>query len=259
MGEHDQYPMLRDLAESAEEITVPAVIVRELLAERDALVGERNRHGSLYVEAIKDRDRLRAVVDTLSAMGSEYKHALEHVASCGGACNDCQRLARSALAHENLADFQLDAGELLLWRRLADLDAQAVAELRVRAEAAEAERDNLQTVVDGYVDDLSHIAFAVASHQGAVHHDDILGLVQGVVAERDRLRAVVTGALLAIETVLMDDHVDMGVPAADVLGRTVAALKKALGDCLDVAEEATDGHPDVEDTDVPFNDTGEGT
>lgn len=50
------------------------------------------------------------------------------------------------------------------------------------------ERDRLRAVIDGYVDDLSHIAFAVAGDRtGAVHHDDILGLVQAVVHERDQL------------------------------------------------------------------------
>lgn len=35
--EHEQYPTLRELAESADVIEVPAAIVRELFAERDAL------------------------------------------------------------------------------------------------------------------------------------------------------------------------------------------------------------------------------
>jgi uncharacterized coiled-coil DUF342 family protein len=56
-----------------------------------------------------------------------------------------------------------------------------------------AERDRLRAVIDGYVDDLSHIAFAVAPHAGAVHHDDILTLVQVVVGERDHLRTAATG------------------------------------------------------------------
>lgn len=69
---------------------------------------EVRRIEGLVSDLTAERDRLRAVVDEFAAMGSEYKHALEHVASCGGTCHDCQRLARSALAHENLAGFRLD-------------------------------------------------------------------------------------------------------------------------------------------------------
>jgi hypothetical protein len=85
------------------------------------------------------------------------------------------------------------------------------------------DRDRLVEALEGMKDTVS----------GATHRE--------VVADRDRLRKAMTGAVLAIETVLTEDHVDMGVPAGVVLGRTSAALKKALGDRLDVAEEATDG------------------
>jgi hypothetical protein len=49
-----------------------------------------------------------------------------------------------------------------------------------------------------------------------------------VVAERDRLRAAVEGALLAIETTLTGDNVDMKATTGELLGRTSAALKQAL-------------------------------
>lgn len=82
MDEHEQYPTLRELAESAEDgIEVPAVIVRELFAERDALVAERDRlltaldgttidATALVAERadLEDEvDRLRAVVEDITA------------------------------------------------------------------------------------------------------------------------------------------------------------------------------------------------
>lgn len=68
--------------------------------------------------------------------------------------------------------------------------------------------------------------------------------VRTLIAEQDRLRAAVIGAVLAIETVLMGDHVDMKMPATEVLGRTSASLKMALGGQLSMrppqtAEEGT--------------------
>jgi hypothetical protein len=56
-------------------------------------------------------------------------------------------------------------------------------------------------------------------------------------AELDGLRAVMTGTLVAIETILHDDHQDIGVGANVILGRTSAALKVAL----DWSPEAADG------------------
>ena len=49
-----------------------------------------------------------------------------------------------------------------------------------------------------------------------------------LVDDRRRLRKAIEGAVLAIETVLMGDHVDTGKSAAIVLGGAVVGLKKAL-------------------------------
>lgn len=80
MDEHEQYPTLRELADGAENvIEVPAVLVRELSAERDALAAERDHERGLRQgldrlantlfeerdEARGERDRLRAVVDVV--------------------------------------------------------------------------------------------------------------------------------------------------------------------------------------------------
>lgn len=52
--------------------------------------------------------------------------------------------------------------------------------------------------------------------------------LQTVSADRDRLRKVVQGSLIAIETILMGDHVDLGEGSGVILGRVSAALKRAL-------------------------------
>lgn len=56
--EHDQYPMLRDMVADAEYVEVPGVIVRELFAERDALMVQR--------------DRWRAAFDRIALDPAEY-------------------------------------------------------------------------------------------------------------------------------------------------------------------------------------------
>jgi chromosome segregation ATPase len=86
-------------------------------------------------------------------------------------------------------------GELLTrledWMRVATDRGTRITELEV-------EQERLQAVVDGYVDDLSHIAFAVAGDRtGSMHHDDILDLVRRVVTDRDRLSAEVTALSIA--------------------------------------------------------------
>lgn len=82
--EHEQYPMLRALTESAEEIEVPAVIVRELFAERDALVADRDRlladrpfqHAAILA-LTDERDRLQARLDAYEGDLKEWEHIEE--------------------------------------------------------------------------------------------------------------------------------------------------------------------------------------
>lgn len=70
---------------------------------------------------------------------------------------------------------------------------EATERMRIRAEQVEAERDHLQ-------DDLASVAMAVAGDRtGVIEQDDIVGLVREVVAERDRLRAVVEQAKVSVE------------------------------------------------------------
>jgi hypothetical protein len=102
-------------------------------------------------------------------------------------------------AHED-ADIVTGVKDLVAERdRLREVVAEVYFELgppqpRVEPEGVPAlvrkatdERDRLRAVVDGYVDDLTHIAFAVAGHKtGAVHHDDILSRVQATVTQRDQ-------------------------------------------------------------------------
>jgi hypothetical protein len=77
--EHDQYAMLRDLAAENEEIEVPAVIVRELFAERDELHVDLDECRAIAWQGVKfrarlagrinrveeERDQLQGVVDAL--------------------------------------------------------------------------------------------------------------------------------------------------------------------------------------------------
>jgi hypothetical protein len=85
MDEHDQYPTLRELAEGAEDvIEVPAVIVRELFAERDALVAERDHERGLRQgldrlanTLFEERDGARAERDRLRAAVARYKEFAE--------------------------------------------------------------------------------------------------------------------------------------------------------------------------------------
>lgn len=88
-------------------------------------------------------------VDTIAAMGSEYKHALEHVATCSGTCHDCQRLARSALAHENLADHKLQANSFFF---------DIVEALAFKVGALLVEQARMRTVVTGACGDLNDLA-----------------------------------------------------------------------------------------------------
>jgi hypothetical protein len=83
----------------------------------------------------------------------------------------------------------------------------------------EAERDRLQADLE---------------RQGAERDRDY----QRVVAERDRLRHTITGAVLALETVLVGDHVDMNMPAIEVLGRAATALKQSIGGRLSMRPPA---------------------
>ena len=77
----------------------------------------------------EERDDLREQLEAITAMAGEYKHALEHVANCGGTCQDCRRLARSALAHENLSDFRLHAvHRTKTGKVLTDADIVALAD-----------------------------------------------------------------------------------------------------------------------------------
>jgi len=51
---------------------------------------------------------------------------------------------------------------------------------------------------------------------------------EDLVADRDRLQAGVQGTVLAIESILTDDHHDMGVSTGEILGRVSAALRARL-------------------------------
>lgn len=59
-------------------------------------------------------------------------------------------------------------------------------------------------------------------------------------AERDRLRAVVKGSLIAIETIIHGDHVDLGVGSGMILGRVSHALKQALDGSGDMGGRLTE-------------------
>lgn len=53
-------------------------------------------------------------------------------------------------------------------------------------------------------------------------------LAENAQTEQERLRAAMRATVIAIETVLMGDHVDMKLTATALLGRTSAALRGAL-------------------------------
>jgi len=66
------------------------------------------------------------------------------------------------------------------------------ADLRHEVELAARRHAELSSALDIYADELSHIAFAVTGDRdGIIGFDQIVDLVKTVVAERDRLRAVV--------------------------------------------------------------------
>jgi hypothetical protein len=48
--------------------------------------------------------------------------------------------------------------------------------------------------------------------------------------ERDRLTEVIRGTVIALETILMDDQVDLGVPTRTILGRVSTGLQKTIGE-----------------------------
>lgn len=111
--------------------------------------------------------------------------------------SDLAALRRERVASDAEYIEQLEQLTLGLSATLADTETErdawkaTVTRMMEDEERLRDERDRLRAVVDGYTDDLSRIAFAVAGHRtGAVHHDDILGLVQSAVTERDRLRTV---------------------------------------------------------------------
>lgn len=103
------------------------------------------------------------------------------------------------------------------------------------------DEERLRAVLDGYIDDLSHIAFAVAGHRtGVVHHDDILGLVQSVVAERNRLRAALR--LIAIPPIHIPDVSEGCEGCARTARRALDGEDfSELADQLDGSAEPTDG------------------
>jgi len=83
------------------------------------------------LEKVQDeRDSLRAALADAMAAGQSME----------GQCNDLEDERDRLRA-------VVDADPVLV-ARLADLDAQAIAELRARAEVAEADRDRLRAVVD---------------------------------------------------------------------------------------------------------------
>ena len=88
--------------------------------------------------------------------------------------------------------------------------------LQAALNAVAAERDKLQEAVD------AERPFQLAN-------------LQALTEERDRLRLVIHAAVVAIETVLTGDNVDMKAMAGELLGRTSAALKQSLD------PEVTDG------------------
>jgi hypothetical protein len=69
------------------------------------------------------------------------------------------------------------------------------ADLRHEVELAARRHAELSSALDIYADELSHIAFAVTGDRDAIiGFDQIVDHVKAVVAERDRLRAVVDAA-----------------------------------------------------------------
>lgn len=75
------------------------------VVERDRLSKENARLDALHAE-----QRIRRIVAETSCEGltgqvKEMTHALDHVVACPTACADCRKVARSALDHENFADF----------------------------------------------------------------------------------------------------------------------------------------------------------
>lgn len=133
--------------------------------------------------------------------------------------------------------------------------------VHVHAAALIAERDRLRTDVDEYDDlllklsriltgtadalkgepgplrmhdwsDLAVVAAGVMGERNRQQHQRqiIDAALRDTVAERDRLQTVTRGAVVAIETVLIGDHVDMKIGISELLGRTSASLKQALGE-----------------------------
>jgi hypothetical protein len=70
------------------------------------------------------------------------------------------------------------------------------ADLRHEVELAARRHAELSSALDIYADELSHIAFAVTGDRdGIIGFDQIVDHVKAVVAERDRLKAVVKHAI----------------------------------------------------------------
>lgn len=125
--------------------------VRSLLLERDSLRGDMER-ADLLIDGLnetvggleedredwqelaetRDRDAValeralaleRRTLIEVAALGDEYKHTVEHVASCGGTCEDCKRLAQSALDHRNLDTILENEYLAVIEKERADLQA----------------------------------------------------------------------------------------------------------------------------------------
>jgi hypothetical protein len=83
----------------------------------------------------------------------------------------------------------------------------------------ETERDRLQTTLD---------TTRARAWEGLKFRTQLAGRAYRLEETRGRLRTAIEGAVLAIETTLTGDNVDMQVTAGELLGRTSAALKEAL-------------------------------
>lgn len=153
-----------------DEAEVPA-LAEKAMAERDRLRAEK-AHLVEVNAALRTRPDLAERAPLVLALVDERNQARSEVAAYGATVIRARVRVDEALG-ESPAGTLLDALEALI----AERD-------RLRAAV-----ENLRAVVQDYEDEMSHIGFAVANGRGAVHHDDILGLVRETADERDRLRA----------------------------------------------------------------------
>jgi hypothetical protein len=113
------------------------------------------------------------------------------------------------------------------------------ADLRHEVELAARRHAELNTALDLYADELSHIAFAVTGDRdGTIGFDQIVDHVKAVVAERDQLRAVVAEMVRLANRLLTADD--------EALQPAGMALRAGCDDAL----AALDGSPTIGDVET---------